>query len=210
MTKSDRSRLIVVVDVGLGNIHSLLGCLHNLAPNDEVKFSSDHQDINDADCIFLPGDGAFGACMDEIKQRNLREILINAAKQKHFFAICVGMQVLFTKSAEAKEGGLGILPGNVEKFPNHNGAKVPLMGWLDITVEKQHQVLTALPDNERFYFLHSYYVAADNPATVLSAKHTSNFSAAVAKDKLFGTQFHPEKSGVYGVNLIKNFLANIN
>ena len=156
--------------------------------------------------MFLPGDGSFSACVEEIDARKLRAPLVEAATTRPFFGICVGMQVLFEASAEGPGAGLGVLPGNVEKFPAAAAAKVPLMGWLDTVAGAPHPLTEGVAPQERFYFLHSFYVRPQPELTVLKARHTCTFAAAVAHDAMFATQFHPEKSAAAGVALLKRFL----
>lgn len=202
---------MVVVDCGLGNIHSLLGCLRRLAPGDRIEFTADPALIEEAACVLLPGDGAFGAYMDEIDQRGLRETLVAAASTKPFFGICVGMQVLHESSEEGESQGLGVLPGRVLRFPVATGAKIPLMGWLDVDVaESSHPLAAGLAAGTRYYFLHSYYVPDEGDHVLLRARHTKPFAAAVARDGLFATQFHPEKSAAAGIGLLAAFLERVN
>lgn len=199
---------MAVVDCGLGNIHSLHGCLERLAPDARIDYTDDPKLIDAAASVVLPGDGAFGACVAEIDGRGLRGTLVEAAKSKPFFGICVGMQVLFEESEEGEGRGLGVLPGRVRRFPSGNGAKVPLMGWLDVSVSgERHPFLGHVTDESRFYFLNSYYVPAESAATVLAAEHTASFAAAVSEGSLFATQFHPEKSSADGVRLLDRFLG---
>ena len=200
---------LAVVDIGLGNIHSLLGCLNRLLPNDNIEFTSDPKVIAKADCVILPGDGAFGAgvkAIDDIP--NLREVLVEAAYIKPFLGICVGMQLLYEASEEDKGKGLGIISGTIKKFTYKPDHKIPLMGWLDVDVlDKHNSLFNLVSDPCRFYFLHSFYANVDSSYTVIKAKHTEEFSAAIVKDKLFATQFHPEKSSKDGVQLFANFLT---
>ncbi len=198
-----------MVDCGLGNIHSLLGCLARIAPHDQIDFTARPRQIATADGIFLPGDGSFSACVAGIDARGLRKTLIKAAQTKPFFGICVGMQVLFEASEEGPGQGLGVLPGTVEKFPPANGAKIPLMGWLDVKASRPTNLTEGLNAQEWFYFLNSYCVKASHELTVLDASHTCKFAAAVAHGTLFATQFHPEKSSSPGVGLLERFVTQI-
>ena len=202
-----------MADCGLGNLHSLLSALTELAPNDKVELSADPARLRAADCVFLPGDGSFGACIAEIDARGLRQTLVEIARSRPFFGICVGMQVLFEASAEAPGvAGLRILPGTIKRFVPQPDLRVPLMGWLD-TCEAgpTHPVLASCGQGERYYFMNSYYAAADGANVVLAAHHGVPFAAAVATTPaLFATQFHPEKSQVQGRQLLKDFVARIN
>lgn len=198
---------IAVVDIGLGNIHSLLACLRRLAGAGQVELAADAAALADAACVVLPGDGAFSACVAEIDARpGLRAALLAAARAKPFLAICVGLQLLYEGSEEGGGAGLGLLPGTVRRFPARPGAKVPLMGWLDVAPDAGHPCCAGLRPAERFYFLHSYYAPADGDGTLMRAEHTAPFAAAVARGELLATQFHPEKSARAGVRLLANFL----
>lgn len=200
-----------MIDCGLGNVHSLLSAIAHLAPADQTILTSDPAVIETANAVLFPGDGAFGYCMAEIERRQLREPLIAAAQTKPFFAICVGMQVLFESSEEApEEAGLGILPGKIYKFSQSKTGKVPLMGWLDVQITKPElSLFEGIERLPRFYFLHSYYLPADNSATVMSANYQTKFAAMVTKQNLIATQFHPEKSHQLGLQLLKNFLNTV-
>lgn len=208
MSAAQPVRLVAVVDCGLGNIHSLLGCLRRLTSVDRIEYTADAELIKQADCVLLPGDGSFGACVAEIDARGLREILVEAATSKPFFGICVGMQVLFEASEEGEGAGLGVLAGTVKRFPAAADAKVPLMGWLDVQQIAEHSLLVNASAT-RYYFLHSFHVSDRVASTVLAGRYTADFAAAVAQDKLFATQFHPEKSAVAGVSLLERFLAAV-
>ncbi|MCY4325684.1 MAG: imidazole glycerol phosphate synthase subunit HisH [Betaproteobacteria bacterium] len=202
-------RKLVVADCGLGNIHSLLAALRRLAaPDERVELTANPRHIERADAVFLPGDGSFGACVAEIDGRDLRSVLVDSAASKPFFAICVGMQVLFEASQEAPQArGLGVLDGQASRFPAAAGIKVPLMGWLDVqTVADRHPVFASVSDGDRFYFLHSYFLPATSRQVALTGQHSSPFAAAVAAGRLVATQFHPEKSHAAGLALIEKFL----
>ncbi len=203
-------RLLAVADCGLGNLHSLLGALVRLAPGDRIELTADADIIGRADAVFLPGDGSFGACMAEMDARGLRAPLLAAARAKPFFGICVGMQALFEGSAEAPSvSGLGVLQGTAARFPSGHGIKVPLMGWLDVAVrQRQHRVFADVAEGERFYFLHSYCLPAQE-ASALVGRYAAPFAAAVASGDLVATQFHPEKSHEQGLGLIKRFLDGV-
>lgn len=206
-----RAGRVAVVDVGLGNFHSIEGALARLAPDALIELSDDPAAVAAADCVILPGDGAFGMCVAAIdRRRGLREQLVAAARTKPFLGICVGMQVLYEASEEgASAAGLGVLAGTVRRFVPAAGFKVPLMGWLEVArAQPAHPLLAAVDPAARFYFLNSFYVPADAGHVVLRAQHASAFAAAVAKGSLFATQFHPEKSSGAGVRLLANFLAS--
>lgn len=203
-------RLLAVADCGLGNLHSLQGALRMVAPGDTVELTADADRLRVADCVFLPGDGSFGACVAEIDARGLRFVLSELARSRPFFGICVGMQVLYENSEEAPGAkGLGVLRGTISKFQSGGELRVPLMGWLDTQATKPaHSVLAGNGAHERYYFLNSYYAPKDSGQVVLSAMYGKPFAAAVtAGPALFATQFHPEKSRVQGLRLLSNFLG---
>ena len=206
-----RAGTVAVVDVGLGNFHSLEGALRRLAPAARIELSDKAAKVASSDCVILPGDGAFGSCIAAIDERpGLRAALVEAASAKPFLGICVGMQVLYEASEEsAGARGLGVLEGTVRRFAPREGYKVPLMGWLEVgATAPAHPLVAELEPASRFYFLNSYFAPAAGAHVVLTARHASSFAAAVAKDGLFATQFHPEKSSAAGVGLLARFLAS--
>ena len=200
---------LAVVDLGLGNIHSLLGCLRRLAGTASVALVDDAEAVREADAVVLPGDGSFSACVAEVDARpGMRAALEQAAQERPFLAICVGMQLLYEGSEEGAGAGLGLLPGTVRRFPSQPGAKIPLMGWLDARLDSASPYCAGLRTDERFYFLHSYYAAAAGDEVLMRAEHTAPFAAAAARDGLLATQFHPEKSAAAGCRLLANFLRH--
>ena len=204
---------VAVVDVGFGNFHSLEGVLHRLAPSAAIELTDDPKAVERSNCVILPGDGAFGKCIEAIDERDgLREQLVAAACSKPFFGICVGMQMLYESSEESPfKKGLGVLPGKVRRFEASSTHKVPLMGWLDVqTMQPGHELLAGLPPESRYYFLNSFFAPDDGEHVVLRATHASSFAAAVAQGSLVATQFHPEKSSAAGVRLLANFLVCAN
>jgi glutamine amidotransferase len=159
-----------------------------------------------AAAVILPGDGAFGATMDALRERGLdHAVRAVVTARKPFLGICVGMQVLFESSDEfGGDAGLGIFTGHVRRFAD--APRVPHMGWNDLTIERSHPFVAGLHGGEFAYFLHSYRVA-DSDATVASADYGGRFAAIVARDNVMATQFHPEKSQRTGAVLLDNFLA---
>jgi imidazole glycerol-phosphate synthase subunit HisH len=195
---------LAVLDYGGGNIGSLVAALERRGVAFEL--TSDASRVVTADAAILPGDGAFGATMDALRERGL-DVAVHAlvAARKPFLGICVGMQILFESSDEfGGAAGLGIFSGHVRRFAG--APRVPHMGWNDLTIERAHPFVAGLNGGEFAYFLHSYRVA-DSDATLASANYGGKFAAIVARDNVMATQFHPEKSQRTGAVLLDNFLA---
>jgi glutamine amidotransferase len=199
----ERKRL-AVMDYGGGNIGSLVAALERR--HVDFELTGDPERVLAADAAILPGDGAFGATMDALRERGLdRAVHAFVAANKPFLGICVGMQVLFESSDEfGGDTGLGIFSGHVRRFTD--APRVPHMGWNDLRIEGRHPFVAGLTGGEFAYFLHSYRVA-DSDATMASADYGGRFAAVVARDNVMATQFHPEKSQRTGAVLLDNFLA---
>ena len=195
---------LAVIDYGGGNVGSLVAALERR----EVAFTltEDPADVVRATAAILPGDGAFGATMDALRERQLDEAVravISAGRP--FLGICVGMQVLFESSDEyGGAAGFGILPGIVQRFAR--APRVPHMGWNDLVIERTHPFIEGVHDGAWAYFLHSYRVARSD-AVLASCEYGERFAAIVARDNVMATQFHPEKSRGTGARLLDNFLA---
>ncbi|MFB6304329.1 MAG: imidazole glycerol phosphate synthase subunit HisH [Haloferacaceae archaeon] len=211
---------VVIVDYGLGNLRSVTRGLERAGA--DVTVSADPGALDDADGIVLPGVGAFGDGMENAGP--FRDALTDAAAAgRPLFGICLGMQMLLTESEEAEHAGQGdvrgldLIPGRNVRF--HEGQKVPHMGWNDLTVERDHPLVAGVDggadgtgpvDGEYAYFVHSYYADPDDPgAVVATTEHGVRFPAVVANEagNVFGTQFHPEKSGETGLRILRNFVA---
>ena len=205
---------IVVVDYGMGNLRSVAQALRTVAPDVEVKISGEATDLDNADRIVLPGQGAMPDCMRSLRESGLLTSLMKAAESKPLLGICIGEQMLFDISEEGNTPGLGLLPGKVKRFQldgklQEDGSrfKVPQMGWNQVRQTVPHPLWTDIQDNSYFYFVHSYYVVPDNPAHVVGETvYGEPFCCAVTRDNLFATQFHPEKSAAAGLQLYKNFI----
>jgi glutamine amidotransferase len=199
----ERIRL-AVVDYGGGNIGSLVAALERRGA--DFHLTGDPDIVARAEAAILPGDGAFGATMDALRERELdRAVRAVIAAHKPFLGICVGMQVLFHSSDEfGGATGLGVLAGDVRRFVG--APRVPHMGWNDLTVVGDHPFVAGLRTGSYAYFLHSYRVA-ESDAIVASADYGGCFAAIVARDNVMATQFHPEKSQRTGGLLLDNFLA---
>jgi glutamine amidotransferase len=198
------SKRLAVLDYGGGNIGSLVAALERRGV--AFDLTADADVVAAAAAAILPGDGAFGATMDALRERGLdRAVRAVVTARKPFLGICVGMQVLFESSDEfGGDAGLGIFTGHVRRFAD--APRVPHMGWNDLTIERTHPFVAGLHGGEFAYFLHSYRVA-DSDATVASADYGGRFAAIVARDNVMATQFHPEKSQRTGAVLLDNFLA---
>lgn len=209
---------IIVVDYGMGNLRSVAQALRAVAPEADVRISGEVADIQSADRIVLPGQGAMADCMRSLRESGLQEAVIAASRTKPLFGVCVGEQMLFDWSAEGNgetgTAGLGLLPGKVIKFQlggqhQEDGSrfKVPQMGWNQVKQKGNHPLWLDVPDDSYFYFVHSYYAVPENGShTVGETMYGGAFSCAVARDNIFATQFHPEKSARSGLQLYKNFI----
>lgn len=208
---------IVVVDYGMGNLRSVAQALRKAAPDAEVLISGTVADIKKADRLILPGQGAMPDCMSCLRESGLYEALLEAVQNKPLFGVCVGEQMLFDWSAEGSTNGLELLAGKVVRFDligqvQEDGSrfKVPQMGWNQVDQESgnRHVLWSGIPDHSYFYFVHSYYAVPDNPSDVAGrTQYGQPFASAVARDNIFATQFHPEKSAELGLQLYKNFAS---
>ena len=206
---------IAVIDYGMGNLRSVSKAIEHVAPAASVVVTSDPRVIADAGRVVFPGQGAAPDCMREIDARGLREVIIDAAQNKPFLGICMGMQVLFEHSEEGDTDCLGILPGSVQRFPAEamadavgNKLKVPHMGWNNVHQAAPHPLWAGIAEGERFYFVHSYFAQPTVPDVIAGFAHYPfPFTCAVASDTLFAVQFHPEKSQSAGLMLLGNFVT---
>lgn len=202
----------LIIDYGAGNVESVTNALRVIGGNEEILISNKISDIRSAHHLILPGVGAFGDCMAGLK--SIEGLLVEIRKQvlvekKPFLGICVGMQVLASVGYENGEyQGLGFINGKVEKITAQAGLKIPHMGWNEIMLkEAEHPVLKDIKNGEHFYFANSYHLICQNEHNVLAqVEYGTKMSVVVAKDNIFGAQFHPEKSGEAGLKLLKNFL----
>lgn len=212
---------VAVVDYGSGNLRSVSQAVVHVAKSTgtEVKVTSDAQTIRDAHRVVLPGQGHMGDCVRELKSSGLLEVVLQAASSKPLFGVCVGMQMLLDRSEEGPTDGLGLIPGEVVRFrlegmiqPDGSRFKVPQMGWNPVFHNmgkaQDHPLWRGIPDGSYFYFVHSYFARPADPAHCAGeADYGGRFSAVVARDNIFATQFHPEKSADQGLALYSNFLS---
>ncbi|HVF06958.1 MAG TPA: imidazole glycerol phosphate synthase subunit HisH [Actinomycetota bacterium] len=196
---------IAVADYGSGNLHSVSRAITHVGGRALV--TSDADEIAAADALVIPGVGHFGACVRAIRQGGMH-LAIDAFQKtgRTVFGVCVGMQVLFESSDEDADPGLGVFPGRVERL--RGAVKVPHMGWNTATWTEAHPFLYGLPDNTRFYFVHSY-APPPTATTVATTTHGATFAAAASRDNVFATQFHPEKSSDAGLYVYERFVRSL-
>jgi glutamine amidotransferase len=205
---------IVVVDYGMGNLRSVSKALEHVAPDARVLVTGDPEQVLAADRVVLPGQGAMPDCMRHLDESGLRPVVLEVARTKPLFGVCIGEQMLFESSEEGHSAGLGLLPGRVIRFPasamtaaDGSRLKVPHMGWNTVRQDRAHPMWAGVPDDAYFYFVHSYLAVPDDAAlTVGSTDYGLRFTCAVARDNIFATQFHPEKSAAVGLRLYANFV----
>lgn len=206
---------ITVIDYGMGNLRSVSKALEHVAPGARVSVTSGAAEILSADRVVFPGQGAAPDCMREIDARGLRPVILEAAKTRPFLGICMGLQVLFSHSAEGNTPCLGLFRGEVRRFPDATmrdahglRLKVPHMGWNQVRHTRPHPLWQGISDQERFYFVHSYYVIPEDPALVAgTCDYGAPFTCAAGSGNIFAVQFHPEKSQHAGLALLGNFTA---
>jgi imidazole glycerol-phosphate synthase subunit HisH len=199
--------MIAVIDYGAGNIRNVVNAINKLGYR--IKLTGDPDEVLSADTVIFPGVGAAGDTVTSLKRQKLigpvRRII---AEDRPFMGICIGMQVLFTKTEE--DGGqecLDAFSGTVKKLPE--GRKIPHMGWNQVKQKADHPVFDGIPDNSNFYFVHSYYVDPEDKSLVAgTTEYGVEFCSIIAKGNIIATQFHPEKSGDVGLRIYDNFLRH--
>ncbi len=208
---------VAVVDYGMGNLRSVAqAVIHAASQVDhaQVVITADPQVVRTAHRVVLPGQGAMRDCMRELHDSGLFDSVMDAAAKKPLFGVCVGMQMLLDHSQEGDTPALGLIAGEVVKFDlqgrtqaDGSRFKVPQMGWNQVLQAQDHPVWAGVPDGSYFYFVHSFY-ARPNQAEHVAAQtdYGGLFASAVARDNIFATQFHPEKSAAHGLALYRNFL----
>lgn len=208
---------IAVVDYGMGNLRSVSKALEHVAPGQTVVVTDQPQVVKQAARVVFPGQGAMPDCIRELDARGLRDAVMEAAHEKPFLGICIGLQMLFEHSEEGDAAGLGLLKGNVRRFlaaDMHDAQgvklKVPHMGWNQVyqNTASAHPLWNGIADGERFYYVHSYYVVPEESALEAGySLYPNHFTSAIARGNLFAVQFHPEKSAMAGLQLLKNFVS---
>ena len=206
---------VAVVDYGMGNLRSVSQAVMHVAAGTgaEVVVTADPAVVMAAARVVLPGQGAMRDCMRELADSGLKEAVLHAAATKPLFGVCVGMQMLLEHSEEQDTPGLGLFPGRVRRFrlegqrqPDGSRYKVPQMGWNRV-FQRPHPLWQGVPDGAWFYFVHSYHAAPAVPEHgVGETDYGLRFTSALARDNIFATQFHPEKSAEHGLALYRNFL----
>ncbi|MEH0167866.1 imidazole glycerol phosphate synthase subunit HisH [Paucibacter sp. JuS9] len=205
-----------MVDYGMGNLRSVSQAVLHVAADTglDVVITSKPEEVLAAERIVLPGQGAMRDCMRELADSGLKEAVLDAAARKPLMGVCVGMQMLLDHSEEQDTPGLGLIPGRVKRFQlegrlQEDGSrfKVPQMGWNRVHQRGAHPVWAGVPDQSWYYFVHSYYAEpSDASHSAGETDYGARFTCAVARDNIFATQFHPEKSAALGLALYRNFL----
>lgn len=215
---------VAVVDYGMGNLRSVSQAVQAAAAGTgwQVVVTSQPDEVRAAQRVVLPGQGAMRDCMRELNDSGLRESVLEAAAHKPLFGVCVGMQMLLDHSEEQDTAGLGLITGRCLRFqlegrtqPDGSRYKVPQMGWNQVWQNRAsgsqvqgHPVWAGVPDGSYYYFVHSYYAQpSDARHSAGETDYGARFTAALARDNIFATQFHPEKSAAHGLALYRNFLA---
>jgi len=209
------TRVVAVVDYGMGNLRSVSQAVAHVARDADVRVvvTADPDEVLAAERVVLPGQGAMRDCMRELQDSGLKAAVLHAAANKPLMGVCVGMQMLLDHSEEQDTPGLGLIPGRVRRFrlegrlqPDGSRYKVPQMGWNQM-LQRPHALWRGVPDGAWFYFVHSYYAQPSDPHhTAGETEYGERFTCAVARDNIFATQFHPEKSAEHGLALYRNFL----
>jgi glutamine amidotransferase len=230
------NRTVAVVDYGMGNLRSVSQAVLHVAQGSglDVVITSRPEEVRAAERVVLPGQGAMRDCMRELDSHQpadaashhmrdcmrelghsgLREAVLEAAANKPLMGVCVGMQMLLDHSEEQDTPGLGLIPGRVRRFrlegqlqPDGSRYKVPHMGWNRVRQTQPHPIWQGVPDEAYFYFVHSYYAVPENSAhSAGESEYGASFTCVVARDNIFASQFHPEKSAAHGLALYRNFL----
>ena len=218
MTTSTNS--VAVVDYGMGNLRSVSQAVMHVARDSgvDVIVTSKPDEVYAAERVVLPGQGAMPDCMRELRESGLLDAVLDAAAKKPLMGVCVGMQMLLTRSDEGPAGigtpGLGLIAGDVIRFelegrlqPDGSRYKVPQMGWNRVLQTQPHALWQGVPDASYFYFVHSFYARPTDPRhSAGESEYGERFTCALARDNIFATQFHPEKSAEQGLALYRNFL----
>ncbi len=210
------NRTVAVVDYGMGNLRSVSQAVMHVARDlgIDVIVTSRPDEVIAAERVVLPGQGAMPDCMRELHDSGLQEAVLHAAANKPLMGVCVGMQMLLSRSEEGPTDGLGLIDGDVRKFrldgrlqPDGSRFKVPQMGWNQVFQAQPHLIWAGVPDAAYFYFVHSFYAHPSDPChSVGETDYGARFTCALARDNIFATQFHPEKSAEHGLALYRNFL----
>lgn len=214
-------KTVAIIDYEMGNLRSVMQAVQHVVADTgfEVVVTDSPQVVASADRIILPGQGAMVDCMHQLTESGLREAVMQAIRVKPLFGVCVGMQMLLDGSEEGAPSGdltpaLGLLPGQVKRFdlaeqrqPDGSRYKVPQMGWNQVKQTQTHALWQGIPDESWFYFVHSYYACPKHQESCVgTTDYGSPFASVIARENIFATQFHPEKSAQMGLQLYRNFL----
>ena len=200
--------MIAIIDYDAGNLKSVEKAFAHLG--EPAVITRDRDRILEADKVVLPGVGAFGDAMDKLHKYKLVNTIYDVVDKKTpFLGICLGLQLMFSRSDESDGvAGLGLLDGEILRIPSTAGLKIPHMGWNSLSLRPQTRLFEGIPEGAYVYFVHSYYLKASNEADVAAKTHYSvDIHAAVEHDNLFACQFHPEKSSEVGLHILKNFAS---
>lgn len=198
--------MIAIIDYDAGNLKSVEKALQHLGQ--DCKITRNAKEILEADKVILPGVGAFADAMEKLQKYDLIDVIHQVVDKKTpFLGICLGLQLMFESSEEGPGvKGLGLLPGKIVRFPEKEGYKIPHMGWNSIEIKKGAKILQGIGTNPYVYFVHSYYLQAADPDDVAATtEYITQAHASVEHDNIFACQFHPEKSGDVGLQILKNF-----
>ena len=194
----------------MSNLSSVVKAVEYVAPNQKVIISSDSKEIEEADKIIFPGQGAARKCIDSIFEKNLSKVIKKISKEKPFLGICMGMQVLMDYSEENNGTKcLGLIKGKVKKFQNisKNRMKIPHMGWNKISKRNSHPIWNKIDNDSYFYFVHSYFIEPEDSSNIIGETNYGNiFCSVIAKNNIIAIQGHPEKSAEVGLQFLKNFI----
>jgi imidazole glycerol-phosphate synthase subunit HisH len=209
-------RTVAVVDYGMGNLRSVSQAVMHVAQGSgiDVIVTSKPEEVMAAERVVLPGQGAMPDCMHELRASGLQDAVLRAAANKPLMGVCVGMQMLLARSEEGPTSGLGLIDGEVIRFQlegrlqaDGSRYKVPQMGWNRVFQAQPHPLWAGVEDGAYFYFVHSYYARPSDPRhSAGETDYGSRFTCALARDNIFATQFHPEKSAAHGLAVYRNFL----
>jgi glutamine amidotransferase len=207
---------VAVVDYGMGNLRSVAQAVMKSAEGQgvDVVIARTPGEVLAAERIVLPGQGAIRDCLRELRESGMQDAVLDAAARKPLLGVCVGMQMLLDRSEEQDQPGLGLIRGEVRRFrlegrlqDDGSRYKVPQMGWNRVRQDVAHPLWAGIPDESWFYFVHSFYATTVDPAHAAgTTEYGERFTSAVARDNIFATQFHPEKSAALGLQLYRNFL----
>ena len=202
------TEMIAIIDYGAGNLQSVKKAFDFIGA--ESVITDNPEIINACDRILLPGVGSFGDAMDSMAKSGLVEtVKQNALSGKPFLGICLGLQLLFEESEESPGvKGLGIFKGKIKKFSSDMGLKIPHIGWNSLEIKQKDGIFKNIPENSYVYFVHSYYLHAEDKNDIAAiTNYGIDFHSAVGKNNIFATQFHPEKSGDVGLQILRNFAS---